>query len=201
MKKIPEPSRKRLIQLSQLLSQVKQERITSQEIQNLTRWSAAVIRRDISLLELARSSSSGYQCQILRNAILDALNIARTAEQKKCCIVGLGQLGTALLETQALKGTNFVLAAGFDSNANRTEILKSEIPLYSTLELESVIAAKEIEYAILAVPDSAADETAQRLERCGIRGIVNYTGTILSTSPSVAVENVSLRLALQTICS
>lgn len=197
MRKIPEPSRKRLIQLSQLLGRVQTERLTSAQIQELTGWSAAVVRRDISLLGLARSSSAGYNPQQLAKAIRSALSIADSSEQKRCCIVGLGRLGAALLETQELTGSSFVLAAGFDSNVNRTEVLKSSVPLYPASQLETVIAAQGIAYAILAVPDSVADKTARRLEKCGIRGIVNYTDAVLSCG--VAVENVSLSLALHSV--
>ena len=79
--------------------------------------------------------------------------------------------------------------AGFDASVNRTEVLRSTFPLYPSRELETVIAREQITYAILAVPDAHAQETAERLAKCGIKGIANYTGTVLSLTESVAVEN------------
>lgn len=195
MKPIPEPTRRRLVQLAQLLTQQKTEKITSVAIERLTGWSQAVIRRDISLLDCT-GVSNGYRVTELHRAICDALNIRVEREQKHCCIVGLGRLGAALLENSFFEHSPFKIVAGFDASVNRTEVLRSTFPLYPSHELETVIARDRIEYAILAVPDRAAQETAVRLAQCGIRGIVNYTGTVLSLPESVAVENAAPVTAL-----
>ncbi|MBQ5848049.1 MAG: CoA-binding protein, partial [Treponema sp.] len=81
--------------------------------------------------------------------------------------------------------------AGFDANVNRTEILRSTFPLYPLSRLESVISAEKIEYAILCVLEKDAQNVALRLEKCGIKGIVNYTSTVLNLGESVKIENVS----------
>ena len=194
-KQIPEPTRKRLVLLAQLLSQQTAEKITSVAIERLTGWSQSLIRRDISLLDCA-GVSNGYKVAELRGAICDALNITVEREQKHCCIVGLGRLGAALLENSFFEHSPFKIVAGFDASVNRTEVLRSTFPLYPSHELETVIARDRIEYAILAVPDRTAQETAVRLAQCGIRGIVNYTSTVLSLPESVAVENAAPVTAL-----
>ncbi|MBQ3965722.1 MAG: redox-sensing transcriptional repressor Rex [Treponema sp.] len=188
MKQIPEPTRKRLLLLAQLLTQQHTEKITSVNIENLTGWSQSLIRRDISLLDCS-GVSNGYNVADLRKAICEALNITVASEQKHCCIVGLGRLGAALLENSFFEHSPFKIVAGFDASVNRTEVLRSTFPLYPSRELESVIPREHIEYAILAVPDASAQETAVRLVRCGIKGIANYTGTVLSVDEGVAVEN------------
>ncbi len=188
--------------LAQLLAQQNEEKITSIAIQKLTGWSPSQIRRDISLLELHSGASNGYKVQELRGAICAALNIGgNTDTEKKCCIVGLGRLGAALLENSIFENSPFRIAAGFDSNVNRTEVLRSTFPLHPTTYLERVTAEEHIEYAILAVPDSEAQATAARLAACGIKGIVNYTGIVLSVPETVAVENVSPVTALATIAA
>ncbi|MBQ6780597.1 MAG: CoA-binding protein [Treponema sp.] len=187
-KQIPEPTRRRLVLLAQLLSQQTAEKITSVAIEGLTGWSQSLIRRDISLLDCT-GVSNGYKVADLRNAICKALNIRVADEQKHCCIVGLGRLGAALLENTFFENSPFKIVAGFDASVNRTEVLRSTFPLYPSRELETVIAREHIEYAILAVPDANAQETAARLARCGIKGIVNYTGTVLSVDDALSVEN------------
>lgn len=187
-KSIPEPARKRLVTLAQLLSQQSAEKITSVTIAQLTGWSQSLIRRDISLLDCT-GVSNGYAVNELRSAICTALNITPTNEQQHCCIVGLGRLGAALLENSFFENSPFKIIAGFDASVNRTEVLRSTFPLYPSSQLETVIAREKIAYAILAVPDATAQETAARLEKCGIRGIVNYTSTVLSLAEHVAVEN------------
>ena len=192
MKKIPAPSKKRLVLLARLLAQQTKEKITSVELSALTGWGEATIRRDISLLELHNGVSNGYDVRVLREAISKILQIS-TDENKKhrCCIVGLGKLGEALLESSVFAGSSFELVAGFDTNFNKIEIMKSEIPLFATLDLEQKIRSLKIEYAVLAVPDEKAQFMADRLVSYGIKGIVNYTNIVLSLPKEIRVENVN----------
>lgn len=214
MKQIPEPSRRRLVMLAALLDQQKTEKITSVTIASLTGWSQSLIRRDISLLELHSGVSNGYDVRQLHDAICAALNItgetqidaaqAHGASSRlghKCCIVGLGRLGAALLEDSIFERSPFTVVAGFDASVNRTEVLRSTFPLYPLGRLEAVIEREAIEYAILAVPESSAQITATRLATCGIKGIVNYTSIVLTLPQSVAVENVAPVTALTNLLS
>lgn len=192
MKKIPSPSRKRLLTLTNLLSQQTKAKITSVEISKLTGWSEATVRRDISLLELHNGISNGYDVVILKDAIDTAFGLGKD-EQKKhnCCIVGLGNMGQAFLENSAFEGGSFLLVAAFDSNQNRVEIMKSKIPLYQTLDLEKIIRQKKIEFAILTVDDDMAQRMTERLVKYGIKGIVNYTNTVLTVPEGCKLENAS----------
>ena len=192
---ISEPSERRLVILSQLLAQQKAERMTSAAIEQLTGWSGSLIRHDIASIGYRGGVSNGYTVCELRRAICDALDIG-SGGKLKCCIVGLGRLGAALLDDSIFSGTGYQVAAGFDPSVNRTEILRSTFPLYPASRLESVVAAEHIVFAILAVADKDAQQMAQRLAGCGIRGIVNYTDEVLAVPQGVAVENVSPVTAL-----
>ncbi|MBR4322433.1 redox-sensing transcriptional repressor Rex [Treponema sp.] len=200
MKKMPNPSKKRLVILARILSQQGKKKVTSVDLSALTGWSEATIRRDISILELHQGASNGYDAGLLREAICAALDInSADSEKHRCCIVGLGKLGEALLESSVFKGSDFELVAGFDTNFNKIEIMKSEIPLFATLDLERKIRSLKIEYAILAVPDEKAQFMADRLVSYGIKGIVNYTNIVLSLPKEIRVEHVNTVAVLTTM--
>ncbi|MBQ8678635.1 MULTISPECIES: winged-helix domain-containing protein [unclassified Treponema] len=197
MKKISPPSRKRLLILEKILSQSAKKRITSVELSDLTGWGEATIRRDISNLELHKGVSNGYEVSVLGETIRKTFQIeGADSEKHRCCIVGLGKLGEALLESSVFEGSPFELVAGFDTNVNKIEIMKSSVPLFATLDLESKIRSLKIEYAVLAVPDEKAQFMADRLVSYGIKGIVNYTNIILHLSKNVLVENVNTAFIL-----
>jgi redox-sensing transcriptional repressor len=198
MKAIPEPSRRRLVLLERLLSTFTEKNITSQKIEELTGWSAAVVRRDISLLELNVGASNGYRVADLKGALDTLLNLA-PAKPHSCCIVGLGRMGQALLDNRELYESPFKIVAGFDSSVNRTEILRSIFPLHPTTMLEQVIREEGIRYAILTVEPGEAPSIAVRLANCGIEGIVNYTPCVLTVPPTTKVENVSLLTSLENL--
>ncbi len=192
MKEIPQPSKKRLLTLANLLSQleVQKKRITSPEIAHLTGWGEATVRRDISLLEFHSGKSNGYLIEELKNAIDSTFNLAQE-NRRNCCIVGLGLLGQAFLENSVFASGNFNLVAAFDSNQNRVELIKSKLPLYATLDLEKIIRQKQIEFAILAVEDAMAQKMTERLVNYGIKGIVNYTNVVLTVPEGFKLENAS----------
>ena len=193
----PEPTKRRFVLLERLLSTYKEKTITSQIIEQLTPWSASVIRRDISLLNIKCGASNGYKTEELLLALKKLLGIS--SEQKKCCIVGLTRMGQVLLDNTELDDSPFTIVAGFDSNVNRTEVLRSSFPLHPTTMLEQIVKEEQIEYAILTTGADEAQKAAEQLARCGIKRIVNYTPCILSTGKDVQVENVSLLTALETL--
>ncbi|MDD7416749.1 MAG: redox-sensing transcriptional repressor Rex [Treponemataceae bacterium] len=205
-KKLPKPTQERLIKLLSVLDQLEKENqklitpkttVTSAIIEHRTGWSRDTVRRDISLLDLQCGSSVGYNIAELKKAIQQKFNIGERIHN--CCIVGLGRLGSALLYFEGFKETSFVMRAGFDSNVNRTEVLDSPFPLYPLSKMESVVKNEKIDFAVLAVPEGDAVETAERLAKCGIKGIVNYTMAVLNLPPYIRVENISIVDALQRV--
>jgi redox-sensing transcriptional repressor len=136
----------------------------------------------------------GYSPEKLAPAIRLALGLGRP---RKFCVVGLGRLGSAFLNIDwkaegagGFEGAEFELAAGFDINVNRVEILKSPAPLYPSFKMNEVISRLGIEIALLCVPETAAQTAAEKLAAAGIRGIVNFAPAALALPPAVTVRNV-----------
>ncbi len=197
MKELSIPSKKRLILLERLLCDYPEKTITSPKIQDLLGYSAAVIRKDISGLGVNCGASNGYKVAELRQALESALKLS--GDEHKCIIVGLTRLGQVLLDNPQLENSSFRIVAGFDSNVNRTEVLKSVFPLHPTTMLETIIKAEKITYAILTTEESEAQDMAQKLVACGIKGIVNYTPCVLTVPQGVQVQNVSLIMSLKAL--
>jgi redox-sensing transcriptional repressor len=193
--------------------------ITSGEIEGLTGWSSNTIRKDISWLGSddggragdgchAIGSSSGYTAEKLVPAIKKALGLDR---RRRFCVVGLGRLGSAYLNAQAygpnaaepgpneLSIEEFELAAGFDTNVNRVEILSSPVPLYPAYKMGEVISRFSIEIALLCVPPEAAPQAAEKLAAAGIRGILNFAPVVLTLPPDIPVRNVYVADELRTL--
>lgn len=194
MEQIPSPAKERLLYLMRLLERSNDESpVTSAQIQALTGWASHTVRKDISFLSSAASesigSSEGYAPAALAALIKQALGLEK---HRKYCVVGLGRLGSAFLNTQEFQEVDFELAAGFDTNVNRTEILKSPVPLYPAYKMPEVISRFGIEIALLCVPGDAAQSAAERLAAAGIRGILNFAPAPVTVPPGVAVRNVHL---------
>lgn len=198
MTDIPEATKKRLLEMLLFLRSCKTERLTSKDLGFVLGCKDSLVRYDLNCIGFARGVSNGYNASELESVLESALGIASGAE-RKCCIVGLGRLGAVLLDSSFFEEAGFMLAAGFDSNVNRTEILRSVFPLYPAFRIESVLPEKKIEYAVLAVQEKEAAVMTERLVRAGVKGIVNLTSRILSVPPEIKVENASLPWALHKI--
>ena len=223
---LPKPTKKRLIQLLAILQKWPDKKITSVAISEASGWKSSLIRHDLWLLGFKKGVSNGYYIEELEQVIKSALNIsfkkdtfmlskkesnvAYTSDSltavvgsgsaegifKKVCIAGLGRLGASLLDQNLFDNSVFEICAGFDSNVNRVEILRSSFPLYPASEMDFVIKREKINFAILTVADKDAQTMANRLIKAGISGIVNMTNVLLKVPQNVKVENLSIITAL-----
>ena len=205
---IPKATERRMILLMNLLDSYTEDKITSVDISRQTGWKDSVVRHDLWLLkksavESAETTinfdgvSNGYRTADLREAINQALGLG--IQKKNCCIVGLGRLGAALLDEKLTEDSPFVIKAGFDSNVNRVEILRSNFPLYPAHEMNWVIKQEKISLAVLTVADKDAQVMAEKLIKAGIQGIVNMTKVVLKVPTNIMVENLSIINALKLI--
>jgi redox-sensing transcriptional repressor len=187
--RISEPAKERLLYLLRFLEKNGPAPVTSGALEALTGWSSYTIRKDISCLEGDFGGSAGYTAESLVPAIKSALGLNRG---RRICVVGLGRLGSAYLNARFQDMEEFILAAGFDTNVNRVEILRSPAPLYPAYKMPEVVERFGIELALLCVPAEAAQAAAEKLARAGIRGILNFAPVVLKLDPAVAVRNVYL---------
>jgi redox-sensing transcriptional repressor len=209
---ISQRTKERLVQLLRLLENHLQSGnvrpVTSAQVELLTGWTRDTIRKDISCLNLAAESgaiggNAGYDPGLLIPLIKKTLGLNR---KRQFCVVGLGRLGSAYLNFSPSELAEFELAAGFDTNVNRVEMLSSKVPLYPAYKLAEVISRFAIEIALLCVPAEAAQAAAEKCAAGGIKGIVNYAPVVLSLPPEIAVRNVyvadelrSLTIVIQTM--
>ncbi len=208
---LPKTTRRRLIELESLLKAWQKKKITSADISSETGWKASLIRHDFWLAGLGGDGvSNGYLTKDLLEAVQKANAAgaggklgegreAGSAGSVNVCIAGLGRLGAALLDEELFEGSGFAIKAGFDSNVNRVEILRSTFPLYPAADMNWVIKQEEITKAILTVADKDAQTMCDRLVKAGIIGIVNMTNSLLRVPENVKVENLSILNSLKII--
>lgn len=197
--KIPLPAVARLCAIYRLLRDLSLQGVTlisSSALGEMLGVGAHNIRKDIScLMETeAGSGKSGYDVKRLKELIAGRLGFDN---EFRACVVGLGRLGLALVRNERLFGEKIRVAAGFDSDVNLVETIKAGIDVYPSYEISEVVRRLNVELAVLTVPAANAQECANRLVRGGVRGILNFTSTVIKTEPAVKVRNVDLTGELQ----
>jgi redox-sensing transcriptional repressor len=177
--RIPRPSVSRLCKIYSLLEELEanaEVSVSSHKIGIKTGFSSHSVRKDISYLGEVGTVGSGYEVAKLKKHIGDKLGLT---VERKACVVGLGKLGTAILQNEKLFTNNFKIVAGFDSSINKIETMVTQIPIYPAYEMTDVIRKQAIELAVITVPGHSSRDTVDRLVEGGIRGIVNFSSVPL----------------------
>jgi redox-sensing transcriptional repressor len=181
------PAITRLCALYQLILELEsagKETVSSTEIGIRLGVGAHNIRKDISHLGIAGNSGTGYELSKLKELIVKHLGFN---QPKLVCVVGLGRLGSAILQYPS--GEEFEIAAAFDSNINKIETIKTTINLFPAYQITDVVKEKRIELGIIAVPAGVAQDVADKLVDGGIKGIVNFAPVVIRPK----CENVNVR--------
>ena len=191
--KISEATLKRLTQMYRTLSRMIRfdqlgTTISSAQLGDLINVPSHTIRKDISCLGEIGSSGRGYDIEKLHSFLAQKLGVDKP---KRAAVVGIGKVGTALIEYGRFGNSGFELIAGFDADVNHIEAMKSDVPLYPAYEIEEIVAREKIELAFLTVPAVAAEKSLDRLIKGGIKGVVNFSPLVLKNE-NIHIRNVDL---------
>ena len=175
----------------------KGETTNSKELGNFLGYSAAQIRKDLSQFGEFGKQGTGYNIDYLMQQIKSILNIDR---EWKMLLVGCGNIGHAILNYSGFSNNGFHIVAAVDSNPELIgKEINEKIKIYDISNMENIINEEGIHIAMLTVPAANAQETADRLVRAGITGIISYAPVILNLPPEIRVEYIDPMISLQHI--
>lgn len=171
-------------------------RVSSTELSDAVKFDAATIRRDFSYFGALGKRGYGYDVASLLEFFSKILNQDTLTN---VALVGLGNLGQALLNFNFHKNSNMRVSAVFDVNRELINTIQAGVPVYDIADLVDQIRDQRIEIAILTVPQAHAQETTDLLVKAGIKGILNFTPLRVTVPSDVRVQNVDLTNELQTL--
>jgi len=114
-------------------------------------------------------------------------------------LVGVGNLGAALLAYRGFEKEGFEIIAAFDLDTQRERNKALPVSVYPMEKLANVVRERGVKMAILTVPGHAAQEAANTLVQCGITGILNFAPILLDVPEDVMVNNVNLAIELENL--
>ena len=179
------------------LSQAGVVRISSSALGKTMNLTASQIRQDLSCFGEFGQQGYGYNVESLRNEVAEILgmNQGHTA-----VILGVGNLGRAILQNFPFERCGFQLNAAFDVSPELIGRQISGVMIFPANELEDYLRQNPTNVGVLTVPRSIANGTAERLIRGGVKGIWNFTNSELRVNdPRVVVENVHFSDSLLTL--
>lgn len=172
-------------------------RISSNALGESMNLTASQIRQDLSCFGEFGQQGYGYNVDSLRGEIA---NILGTGLGHTAVILGVGNLGRALMENFHFERSGFRLTAAFDVSPTIIGRQISDVQVYPLSDLDQFLAENPTSVGVLTVPRAAAAPMAEKLIKGGIKGIWNFTNSEIDVSDSgVIVENVHFADSLLTL--
>jgi redox-sensing transcriptional repressor len=112
-------------------------------------------------------------------------------------MVGVGNLGQALLGYRGFGRQNFAIAAAFDADPAKVGQTIQGLTIQHIDDLAATVKAHDIRLGMIVVPAARAQEAADRLVAAGVEGIVNFAPVTLVLPPQVQVVGVDLAIELE----
>ncbi|MGX7418989.1 redox-sensing transcriptional repressor Rex [Carnobacterium gallinarum] len=197
--KIPKATAKRLpiyYRYLRFLNDAGKDRVSSTELSDAVKVDSATIRRDFSYFGALGKRGYGYDVEDLLNFFSKTLNQDRLTN---VALIGVGNLGHALLNYNFHQSNNTRISAAFDIDENLVGTIASGVPVYPMSEMVEQLKLQQIEVVILTVPAPVAQETVNQLVDANVKGIMNFTPLRISVPDDIRVQNVDLTNELQTL--
>lgn len=174
------------------------DKISSRALAEQMGLTASQIRQDFNCFGGFGQQGYGYHVDTLRNEIASIIGIDR---KHSAVILGVGNIGRALIRNFQFEQCGFRLLAAFDADAAMAGDVINKVPVLHIDELESFFKKNQVEIAILTIPSKYATAMAERLANLGIKGIWNFTNVELPMkNHDVIVEDVHFSDSMMTLC-
>lgn len=158
---------------------------------------ASQIRQDFSCFGEFGQQGYGYNVEDLRTEIGHILGVDN---DHHLIVIGVGNLGRALLQNFVFSQTGFAVDAAFDVSPAVIGTKIRGVPVFAMDDLEEFLQDHRVDVVVLTIPQSVAQETANRLIGLGIQGFWNFTNIeLVSTRPEVKFENIHFADSLLTL--
>ncbi|CAM2786066.1 redox-sensing transcriptional repressor Rex [Fructilactobacillus fructivorans] len=197
--KIPRATAKRLplyYRYLNILHDGGKKRISSNELADAIQVDSATIRRDFSYFGALGKRGYGYDVDSLLEFFKKILN---QDQLTNVALIGVGNLGHALLNFNFHMDSNIRISAAFDVNPKNVNTIQGGVPIYPMDQLVKQLKDQQISVVILTVPGKVAQQVADQVAKAGVKGILNFTSVRLSVPKEIRVHNVDLTNELQTL--
>jgi redox-sensing transcriptional repressor len=154
------------------------------------------LRKDLAYFGTFGTRGLGYDVNELSVKISDELG---TTSLQPVILVGVGNLGLALLSYRGFEKEGFEIIAAFDAAPKRKRDKELKQPLLGMTEMPDFIREHGVKMAILSVPAAAAQTVANQLIESGVMGILNFSPIVLAVPEDVMVNNVNLAIELENL--
>jgi redox-sensing transcriptional repressor len=193
--KVPEATIRRLSRYSRCLEELEEKAekvVSSAQLASKCAVNSAQVRKDLAYFGEFGIRGVGYYVKDLLN---DIKRILGSNKEWRMAVIGMGNLGSALISYKDFLKQNYKIVAAFDIDPPKvigkvSEKLGKPMEVLHISRVKEVTRDRKIEIALIATPPEEAQGVAQILVDAGIRGILNFTPNQIMVPEGFVVKNV-----------
>jgi redox-sensing transcriptional repressor len=172
------------------------ETVSSEALAKAAGVKPTQLRKDLAYFGQFGTRGLGYNVETLTGMIGEVLGKARL---QPVILIGVGNLGSALLRYGGFRREGFEIVAGFDADAGAVKIRGLSVPVHDMSEMTGFIAEHKIKMGIVSVPAPHGQSVANALVQAGLQAILNFSPVVLQVPDTVTVHNVDLAAELESL--
>lgn len=171
------------------------ETVSSEDLAKAAGVKPTQLRKDLGHVGQFGTRGLGYSVTTLSGAISGVMGLTML---QPVIMVGVGNLGSALLRYSGFRKEGFEIIAAFDAEPANVKATTEQmgVPVYDVKDMGRYVSAHGVRMAIIAVPESAGQAVADVLVASGVQAILNFSPTVLSVPDEVVVNHVDLAAEL-----
>jgi len=170
--------------------------VFSHEIAQMLHITPVQVRRDLMLIGYSGNLRKGYDIKELIELIGKIIDSERG---QRVAVVGLGNLGKAIISYFKGKRSKLAIIAAFDINPEKINRVYDGVACYHINQMTEIIKQNNISIGIISVPSQQTAEIAETLVLAGIKGILNFTPKPLNVPPFVYLEEYDMITSLEKV--
>ena len=193
--KVPEATIRRLSRYSRCLEDLEEKAekvVSSAQLASRCAVNSAQVRKDLAYFGEFGIRGVGYY---VKDLLSDIKRILGSNKEWRMAVIGMGNLGSALLSYKDFLKQNYKIVAAFDIDPQKvigkvSEKLGKPVEVLHINRIKEMARERRIEIALIATPPSEAQGVAQLLVEAEIRGILNFAPTQLMVPEGYVVKDV-----------
>lgn len=166
----------------------------SHDLATMAHVTSVQVRRDLMYIGYSGNNRKGYETKGILESISEILD---TKEGMKLCIVGVGNLGKALVNFFLDKSEKLTITALFEIDPKQVGKSYQGIPCYHVSLLKEMIESQNITIGIIATSGSSAKGIADVMVSSGITSVINFTTTPLQLPDSTFLEEMDITTSVE----
>ncbi len=198
--RIPDPTIERLVLYSRPLESLAEDGtlvVSSDRLAELCSVNPAQVRKDLAYFGEFGVRGVGYD---VRDLLREITRILGSDRRWRLCIVGIGNLGNALLQNDNFRKRGYLFEAAFDLDPRKAgRRLPGGLVIQPAEKIIEVVRKRGIHIGVITTTPNRAQRAADLLMDAGLRAVLNFAPAHIRAPECCLIENVDFTVKLENL--